>query len=150
MSKKINVAKLQKEAEAARDEWIAKANVSAQIGRLLDNKLQEVVGKLLGFDVRWGNEWEVDHCNGRAGDSAAGDYLREKCGAAVKEWLDKAAGELPPLPKQAIKALVSSYHEMLERAIRDQLFKKAQRDAAAIAESIALEFTSEPEKEQPE
>jgi hypothetical protein len=42
MSKKINVAKLQKEAEAARDEWIAKANVSAQIGRLLDNKLQEV------------------------------------------------------------------------------------------------------------
>ncbi len=68
----------------------------------------------------------------------------------MKEWLDKAAGELPPLPKQAIKALVSSYHEMLERAIRDQLFKKAQRDAAAIAESIALEVTSEPEKEQPE
>ena len=135
MSKKINIAKLQKDAEAVRDEWLEKIDVKGRITQLLDGKLQEVVAKLLGFDVRW-REWEVDHCNGRAGNSAAGDYLREKCGVGVKEWLDKAAGDLPPLPKAAVKSLVSRYHEMLERAIGDELRKKAQRDAQAMVESM--------------
>jgi hypothetical protein len=144
MSRKINILKLQKEAEAARDEWLAKADVPGRVSQMLDNKLKDVVGKLLGFDVRWGSEWRVDHCNGRAGNSAAGDYLREKCGASVNEWLDKAAGDLPPLPKTAIRSIVSSYHEMLESAIRDQLYKKAQSEAEKIANSILRDVTSTP------
>lgn len=136
MSKKINIAKLQKDAEAVRDEWLEKIDVKARITQLLDARMEEVVAKLLGFNSRWRGEWEVDSCNGRMGESAAGDYLREKCGVAVKEWLDKAAGDLPPLPKAAVRSLVSRYHEMLERAILGEIQKKAQRDAQAMVESM--------------
>jgi hypothetical protein len=60
------------------EEWKAKNTkevIKTTVTELLDKESKQLTLKLLGFEDRWG-KWEVDHCNGRGGESAAGDYLR--------------------------------------------------------------------------
>lgn len=60
-------------------DWRAKNTESAlktRVHELLDRNSKEITMKLLGFDSRYVKQWELDHCNGRAGESAAGDYLK--------------------------------------------------------------------------
>lgn len=131
----MNIEKIKKDAEKAASEWLAQADVPSRVRQALDLNVKIIAASLLGFEHRWG-EWEVDHCNGRSGESAAGDYLREKCSEAIKEWLEDLGGNLPPLPMSAKKSLVAAYHERLQHNVREILMARAKRDAEAIAEEI--------------
>ena len=117
-------------ADEAAQKWVAEQHdvIEDTIKVMLDKRLDEIVGKMLGFDLRWGT-WEVDHCNGRAGESAAGDWLRQRAGLAVMDWLDKQAKSLLPLPAKAAAALRTSYQEQLEDELRRDLMQKARQDA---------------------
>jgi hypothetical protein len=119
------------EADKAAQKWLndRKDNIGEAVSRMLDERLQEIVAKLLGFDNNW-DRWEVDHCNGRHGESAAGDWLREKSGDAVREWLTKQAGELPQLPEKAVTHLRKCYLETLEDTLTGAVRNKAEEDVA--------------------
>ena len=71
-----------------------------RVHALLDESSNEVVMKLLGFKESWG-KWELDHCNGRSGNSPAGEYLKNAQQGAIAEWLKTAA--LPKLPRSRHK-----------------------------------------------
>jgi hypothetical protein len=129
------IKRVVKSAGKAAEEWVkSKEDIAGEIKSLLDSKLEEVTMKLLGFNNRYG-EWEIDHCNGRFGDSAAGDWLRDKAGDAVNAWLTKQAGNLPELPKTAIKSLRENYLSVLENQLRVKLTEKAKADSDAILKS---------------
>lgn len=134
---------IQARADKAALQWMneAEVEIETKIRRMLDRRLQEIVGKLMGFDTRWG-DWELDHCNGRAGESAAGDWLRSQAGEAVKAWLSEQAGNLPPLPKNAAKALQKSYTDRLLDEAESLLKRKAQEDAAALVAGLTREGSS--------
>ena len=120
-----------KEADKAVKDWLSKRkDIAGEITKLLDGRVQEIVGKLLGFDAHWG-VWEVDHCNGRSGNSAAGDWLRKEVSGAVERWIADQAGKLPTLPKAAIASLREDYLEAFKNELRDKLINKAKEDAAA-------------------
>jgi len=125
-------------ADRAAQEWVDenKSSIEIKIHEILDRKLTEIVCKLLGFDG-WFGELSIDHCNGRAGESAAGDWLRAVAGDAVKTWLTEQAGDLPNLPAKSIASLRKSYLEAFEDTLRDALRDKAIEDAqAAISEHL--------------
>jgi vacuolar-type H+-ATPase subunit H len=131
------VEKAMKKAEVAAQKWLNEnePNIENIVTDMLDQRLVEIVAKLLGFNNSWG-EWALDHCNGRSGESSAGDYLREKAGIAVKVWLDSQAKNLPNLPIKATSSIKKEYLECLEQEITDECENIARERAVKIAEEI--------------
>ena len=104
--------------------------VKDKITRLLDANSKEITMKLLGFDKRW-NEWELDHCNSRSGNSAAGDFIRSTQAEAIKEWLAQVS--MPTLDTKTknklLKQAQATYEDYLGRAVRAAIERKAAADA---------------------
>lgn len=131
------LADAQAKADAAAQKWLKEkqGNIEQDVHNLLDQRLETLVAKLLGFNNRWG-DWEIDSCNGRSGESAAGDWLRARAGNAAREWLTKQAGALPKLPAKAISSLRESYLKRLESELSQLLGQKAVEDARAAMNSM--------------
>ena len=102
----------------------------------LERERVGIVASLLGFEFDCGHFSRVDHCNGRAGESAAGDFLRSVAGRETMKWLEKQAGELPELPESAIQSLRKDYIKTFEERLRYQLKKNAEEKADEFAKSI--------------
>lgn len=105
---------------------------------LLDKNSKEIVMKLLGFNITYGNKWELDHCNGRSGNSSAGDYLKEQQSEIIKEWLQKVP--MPVMTPAELKKLSADakhdYKYAFEKAIRVLVTEAAQKDAADVMRSL--------------
>lgn len=95
--------------------------------------------KLLGFSSDWSGKWSIDHCNGRGGESAVGDYYRKAQAEGIKTWLETMP--LPTLTPAEKKSLQKDwrheYRHLLMRAIRDLLQAQASSDAAALIKQIS-------------
>ena len=96
--------------------------------KLLDNNSEEIVYKLLGFDKdSWNGKWKLDHCNGRSGNSAAGDYIR-KC---QKETIDKWLAEVPlPTLKESMAKQITQEAERIYLGAFREAFKALVQSAA--------------------
>lgn len=131
------VDKVLLDADKAAREWLREQapNVKDNVLRILDQRQTEIVAKLMGFSSSWG-KWEVDHCNGRSGESAAGDWLKSQAGEAVNAWLTAQAGKLPKLPEKAISSLRNEYKKTLEYELRQRLRERAILDAKDIAQKV--------------
>lgn len=123
--------------------------IKQRVHAKLDKGVEQIVASLLGFSRDSWDVWRIDHCNGRAGESAAGDYMRENAKVAVETWLEAHFGELPALPKAAIKELRQEYertfHEVLRRRLRELASRNAEDVAQEMIDAVmASSETSEP------
>lgn len=120
-------------ADKAAQDWLKEQmpRIEGTVRSMLDRRVQEVVGKLLGFRAQYGDAWEVDHCNGRSGESAAGDWLRKQAGEAVRQWLTAQAGNLPDLSDKTVASLRAQYRRTLEEEVLRLVQEKALNDARA-------------------
>lgn len=138
----MNMKKAKKIAEDAVKEWYAenggKNAIRDRVFQMLDETRDEIIVKLMGFDNKWFGRWELDHCNGRSGNSAAGDFLREVAGDATKEWLANNGADLTniPIPKNAINELKREYKRAIIAGIERTLETEARDRVANIAASI--------------
>lgn len=111
--------------------------------RLLDTHSEQVVLKLLGFNKdRWHDStWDLDHCNGRAGNSPAGDYLKQAQAETIKEWLSTTA--LPKLSKPVLaklhKNLLSEFEDCYARSLRGLVHSEANKAAKAFFDKLVSE-----------
>lgn len=134
----VNLDQVKQWIEQAKLSWLndhlSEDTVRKKVRALLDKNVQLIIMKLLGFDVRYGREWEIDHCNSRSGNSAAGDFLRSQAGAAVNEWLNDQAGNLKnmKLPQSATESLLKDYHAKVQASVKRQLEELAQAHAAEL------------------
>lgn len=121
-------------------EWKA-ANTEEKIKEtvinLLEKESKQIVLKLLGFSESWG-KWEVDHCNGRGGQSAAGDFLTRVQQGAIQEWLKTVA---MPTMNRATKAGMqksaqSEYTYNLKRLVREYAAAQAATDAKEVIKQL--------------
>ena len=111
--------------------------LNSKIKAKLDKSSEDITLKLLGFKESWG-KWELDHCNGRNGNSAAGEYLKDIQKEAIKEWLSTV--KLPTLPTKAVSDLKAKYLHEYKENLRSELCKlaheKATEDARAILDKL--------------
>lgn len=129
-------------------EWQA-SNTPESIGisvkKLLDANSKKITMKLLGFDINYSQEWQLDHCNTRSGNSAAGDYLRESQSIAIKEWL--ATVMLPEVDKKMHKTiskqLQSEYEYRLNEKVRELVLAQVKKDAEELVNSIVVSNNAE-------
>lgn len=123
------------------EEWKQKntaTEITKKVATHLDKSAEEILLKLLGFNKNWGSQWELDHCNGRAGNSTAGDFLKEIQGVAIKEWLQQV--KLPEMPAALQKNLQAEmkhqYAKTLRYALENLVDRKVSQDAEALLKSI--------------
>jgi hypothetical protein len=119
-----------------RDEYEIRALVRS---RLHDGAF-DIVMAALGLSRKWG-DWEVDHCNGLR--NAAADAMLKEARGAAEEWLREQAGNLPQLPKSAIKALHRDYLENLESEVSRRLRERASGEAMRIVNDMLSGVASE-------
>ncbi len=103
----------------------------------MDKKKKEILLKLMGFDKDWHNEFKLDHCNGRSGNSIAGDYLQRIQKESIEAWLDQC--EIPKLTKKELdeitKSLRAEYVHRIKMKLRDLVFAQAEKDAKTLLEA---------------
>lgn len=113
-------------------------SIRERVFNLLNKRQDEIILQLLGFELRYG-KLQVDHCNGRAGESAAGDYLRRAQQDAVNDWL--ATISMPALTKTQIKNIQKDaqreYTRHLNQLVRSMAVTKAEEDAKKLIEALA-------------
>ena len=119
------------------DKWKEKNSEEAltqRVHELLDDNAETIVLKLLGFDNRW-NKWELDHCNGRKGESAAGDYLRQVQQDAIQDWLKNV--KLPELNKTLSSAMKKELEADYKNYLRKFLYEYAREEADKTAKELS-------------
>lgn len=112
--------------------------LKAKVTQMLDKNSEEITLKLLGFDKSW-DKWSLDHCNGRAGESAAGDYLRKTQAAAITQWLSQVP--MPTLSQTLTKQLQTEAKSNYVKAFRRELMNKVEQQAEKDAAHFMLEYT---------
>lgn len=97
-----------------------------------------ITRQLLGFEKGRDGEWKVDHCNGRAGNTAVGDYFRQVQSQAIKEWLETVKlPELTPTFKNKLASeMRSEYEYYLRSTAKDLAIQMAKKDAATLVNEI--------------
>jgi hypothetical protein len=136
------------EVEKATASWLKSRftdpdSLTKHVHATLDKERDVIIAKLLGFEHdKWSSrkpiDWEVDHCNGRAGESSAGQFLNEKGKEAVKAWLESLIPNLPPPSKQLEEAALKEYNETFRRHIMEAVRARAHENASSYIKALAL------------
>jgi len=113
--------------------------IKRKVNKILDESSKEIVMKLLGFNNRWDKDWDLDHCNGRAGNSTAGDFIVNANAEAVKEWLTEVS--MPALDTKTknklLKDAANHYHDTLQRRVRAAIETRATKDADTLIATLS-------------
>lgn len=132
--------------------WFNKNASKEEVFRYVTKKLDEardhLIMSLMGFERRSGGitqprYWSVDHCNGRAGESAAGDFLKASVEHGTRAWLSEQAGNLPELNKETVDGLKREYLNRLHRDLQSKLRDLAKKKAESALEEVATDLLVE-------
>ena len=117
--------------------------LASQVRKKLDAHKHEIVLKLLGFNTGYSDSWQLDHCNGRSGNSAAGDYIVSAQKEAVKTWLESVCMPVvsPTIKKKLAASIQAEFGSMVEYHMRQHIDAKAKDLATEYMQSLeASEF----------
>ena len=114
-----SIAVAVEEWKLANTEEMIKSNVTNRLNKASD----EITMRLLGFNNGWDGKWVLDHCNGRSGESAAGDFIRKAQSEAIKGWLSSICmPKLSPVLKAKLeKEMQYEYNEYITRMVRNKI-----------------------------
>lgn len=129
----------QAEIEKIADAEIAKfiTDIPAIIRRILEG----AIASLLGLSNRFGDKWEVDHCNGRR--SVIIDIVERKCKESIEELVIPVALVAIAQLKDDKKFLAaitmevkSTFKQCLENRLRETTIQFANAQAKAVLEGL--------------
>lgn len=104
----------------------------------LDKNLNQIVIKLLGFDGNYPNEYMLDHCNGRSGDSPIGHRLGNRVEEVIHDWIDTL--EIPKMTKSMQKSLQDEFKKRTEYKVKISLEKYVENATTNMVKTITKEI----------
>lgn len=125
-------------------EWLEKQNPEAirkKVFDTLEAAKDEVAPKLMGFDKgSFGRGWEIDHCNGRAGESSMGDYMRKHQQEGIQQFIDQLnLTSLRPFTEAEIKGLRREYRDRVISETRQLVYDRAEKDANHLVNQLSVD-----------
>ena len=102
----------------------------------IDRERVFILRKLLGMSERYLNAtWEIDHCNGRKGESTIGDYLKQTQKKSIHEIFDNIdlTGAITEQIEEEIK---KEYGLTMRKELIILAKEAAEHDAATIMEGM--------------
>lgn len=125
-------------------EWLQKQDPVAirnKVFKTLEAAKDEVAPKLMGFDRgSFGRGWVIDHCNGRAGESSIGDYMKEHQAEGIKQFIDQLElTKLRPFTADEIQDMREEYRQTIIRRTEVAVRARAERDANDLANQLSVD-----------
>ena len=125
-------------------EWLEKQNPEAirkKVFDTLEAAKDEVAPKLMGFNKgSFGRGWEIDHCNGRAGESTIGDYMRKHQQEGIQQFIDQLnLVSLRPFSKKEIEDMRKEYRQRVINKTREAVRDRAESDAIRLVNSFSVD-----------
>ena len=138
-------ASIKESTEESVNKWFNKwaKTYEQQLHRILDRSAEKLVLSMLGLEGTLDGRWRIDHCNGRAGESVVGRWLKERCTQAVGNWLLKFQEQLPPPPQDAIDAVREEYAREFRWKLKDAIKSRANSAAQQHAQDLADRYFAE-------
>lgn len=114
------------------------SKLEKEVVSLLEKSKKEIYLKLLGFDSRYGSGYQLDHCNGRAGNSPIGEYLKNVQAKAIDDWIKNSGfPELTKAEEDSIRrSLKEEYFTRLKRNLTDHIRDKADEDLKVMLNEV--------------
>ena len=120
--------------------------VVEKLHKSMEDNATEVLLKLLGFDNKWGG-WQIDHCNGRAGNSEVGVTLKSLFSEVTKNFVLQFKEESMKLTKteyaQILKIMKKEFINSLESEAIRAMREKGKTCGRELVEEIFAGVTSE-------
>lgn len=117
-----------------------KESITKETLALLDRDKKTIILKLLGFNNSWG-EWELDHCNGRAGNSDIGDKLKDLNSSLIDKWIEEI--EFPELEDTYKSKILKDITKNISHKFEDKLYElitnKVNRAAQEVVDNLSIE-----------
>ena len=88
---------------------LKEGTIRQQVVDMLKTSLTNTVLSILGFELRWNGgkpTFQIDHCNGRAGNSLIGNMIKEEAAEACKILLKPGTFTLTAEELNAVRAAV--------------------------------------------
>ena len=128
-------------ASSAINQWVKENDeqkIKASVIDELEKQKKTILYKLMGFSVNsFNGSWEIDHCNGRAGESSAGDYLKRVQADAVNDFLNKI--KIPAPNKKELEQFRETYRNEMNRNLIEAMREAATSDARKLAKQLIEE-----------
>lgn len=101
----------------------------SELKRTFKETLKKNVLRIVGFDQRWQNEWEIDHCNGRS--SVVTEYIASKVKEMFTAEFNSITQEeinqlLKPVKKTLLKEIKDCFEREAKSKIRENIYQEAQ------------------------
>lgn len=110
------------------------------------NTLKTNVLKIVGFDKRWPNNWEVDHCNGRS--SILTEFMSEKVQAMFREEFNKMTeDDIQKSLEPVKKTFITEFQKVFEREVRSQARDVAYKEVQAFVKQLAAQQVQKYQKD---
>ncbi len=108
--------------------------------------LKTNVLKIVGFDNRWHNNWEVDHCNGR--NSLLTEFMSEKVKAMFHEEFNKMTEDDVQKSLEPIKkTFIAEFTKVFEHEVRSQAREAAYKEVQAFVKQLATQQVQKYQKD---
>lgn len=135
-----NFTKIIEEAARKAVEKFKPEELARKVEAKIDNAWEKMAFKMLGFDNRWGREWEIDHCNGRHSEMSS--MLKAKAQKAVDEFLRRAGEALDkaPITPDIMAAMKKEYDEVFKYTLKKMVDARAQRNAEEFVNAKLAKF----------
>lgn len=132
-------------AAQVRDEHLAALTpdaIDARVQKEIDRQFEDLLAKLFGMNNRW-DYWEVDHCNGRAGESFLGDGIRILIKQRSEAFLAAALDGFTLEPnEEQVAAIRQELMEEIGRNLDRMIENTAEGLARALAQKVLPEVYS--------
>ena len=133
------IDKLIADISTAMHEWSEEqvTSIRKKVHARLDQHRDEVLMKLMGFTQEsFTGHWEIDHCNGRSGNSPIGEFLATSQKQAIEEWLTQITMPTmtPKFKKEVESDLRKVYQDAIRREVWDCAKSRAKQDLDELLE----------------
>ena len=144
--------------EQSIDEWVQEnspAKIKKNVHDHLSQAQTDIMLKLLGFEKSYYNNphtYKVDHCNGRSGESAIGEYIKANLQPALEEFVSKFPLKLSPKATQLIHEDIQSEFErkarfMIKDKVKQGFDKRIQEIQQDYLDAILAQYGIEKGKD---
>lgn len=143
--KKETVETIKGKIEKAIDGHLTPEYIEKRVHDIINKNVNDVILKLLGFNNRWmsNDAYEIDHCNGRSGESFIGTYIKKQASEKLKQWADSVNISEVKLPKSAVQDMEKEFVAIYTRELRETLANRAITLAQETAEEYLKDLISE-------
>lgn len=122
------------------------ANLEDEVREIVKYQREGLVAHILGFAKRtWGGKsgaWEIDHCNGRSGNSFIGEQLKPVMEPVCQRLVEEAMKDWEP-DEGLLQAVRDEYSKRFKTYVMEYAYDKARDDARDFVDDLLGDLNPE-------